>query len=189
MTTIAAVSIDGVHAIAADGLLTSGDLIASLKYIKVFDYGVVIAVAGNARISDLISFAGPNAFKSPFEFVAFLELTYQSHYYERESSSTGPPNYLQEYFYLTNHGIVEIGQDLAVLPVGEGIPAAIGSGADFAIGAMESMIMVRDFSARDLVLYAVQVAIKRENNTGGSIMLALRGTESFGPEWIDPLLL
>lgn len=81
--------------------------------------------------------------------------------------------------------------ELEVLPVREGFPQALGSGSELAIGAMAAAAFVHGLMAEDgldarrLVELAVRVAMKRDAGTGGKMMLALRGADYSGPEWIE----
>lgn len=192
MTTIAACTINGVHAMAADGRCMGGDLVSADRAQKFLahPYDVVTAHAGSLRTIDIVRLAGPDYDLSTADsFARFLAQVFKEHGYERdEAAGAGPPSYRQEHLHLSPAGIFEIGQELAVVPVTEGWTTAIGSGADFAIGAMDLCLRSREVgpvSSRAVVTQAVSVAMKRDAGTGGSIMVALRGAETFGPEWID----
>ena len=51
---------------------------------------------------------------------------------------------------------------------------------------MESALAIRpDMTARQVAVHGVTIAAKRDAGTGGLVMLALRGAETFGPEWVD----
>jgi len=186
MTTVAAASVGGVHALAADGMTCDGPDVIALRNTKLHGYGsAVIAGAGNLSTSNILAKLDHGGEKSVSEVVEFLRREYRRADWKSVDGEVGAPIYGQEQLIVTDEGIWKIGVDLSILEVETTLPVAIGAGADYAIGAMESMRWTFEtLTARDLVLHAVHVAMKRDNATGGSIMLALRGAETFGPEWV-----
>ncbi len=196
MTTIAAASVNGTHALAADGLSVAGSLVVSESVEKLFvlslpadlDGWPVVGVDGDLRTVNLVAALPSDHEVSPAGFAAQLKELYEAQGYPPQSGDDhagGAPCWTQEAFRMDDSGIWWIGQDLSLTPVREGFPQALGSGMELAVGAMT---LLDDeecaLSARDLVVRAVRVAMKRDAGTGGKIMLATRGAENFGPEWI-----
>ncbi len=191
MTTIAAAAVDGVHALASDGRAVAGSLIVADDVEKVVGMlggiGVVAATAGDLRTVDLMRGLELES-RTPEAFARQLKALYEAENYLPQDGGDHAgtaPCWTQEHFFMTEAGVWWISQDMSVAPLRENLPAAIGTGSELAIGAMESLLSVQsDVTAAALVLHAVRVAMKRDAGTGGGIQLALRGAETFGPEWI-----
>lgn len=199
MTTIAAATFAGVHAIAADGRAVAGSLVVTEDAVKLFALGagavvrgvvvrgVVVAASGDLRTLNLVSKLPAAHESSPACLAAQLKELFDAQGYAPQAGDEQAgtaPCWTQEFFRMDDSGISWIGQDLSVSPVREGFPQALGSGTELAIGAMEALTDL-DMSARQVVVAALRSSMKRDAGTGGKIMLALRGTENFGPERIS----
>jgi len=188
VTTIAAASVNGVHALAADGMTRAGSDLIALRSRKIHQCGDAVA-AGSGDVSCCNILASIEASEIK-DFVESLRRAYGQGGWRSAEGEIGAPVYGPNQLFVNAEGVWKIGVDLSFLRIEEGLPAAIGAGMDYAIGAIESMsVLTKDFTgavapARDLVVHAIKIAIKRDAGTGGGIMLALRGAENFGPDWI-----
>ena len=187
MTTVALASIGGVQAMATDSRETWGGLVTSDEMTKIFCEGMVgpvVACAGLTRGFNLlrkIVWAG-----DVWDFQARMkELLDGADFTSNEAE--GPPSYQASWGFLTSDGVWKVARDLAVCPVPPEFPAAFGSGAEIAIGAMDSLLMHNPAAtAREVVEHGVRVAIRRDTDSGGKVQLVVRGKEErLGPQRID----
>lgn len=192
MTTIAAATMNGVHALAADGQSMAGSEILTARLTKLIKVGdALVGAAGNGQTLDLLKALDSSSGESVEAFAQSIRKAMNAAEYKKDDSDNGAPNYHQSFLYLSDRGVWEVFSSLGSQIVETDFPTGIGSGCEYAVGAMESMSKcyaefyvgdpMRRPSARDLVLHAVEVAMKRDAGTGGKIMLALRGAETFGP--------
>lgn len=164
MTTIAA-HVDprnGSAAIAADGIYCSGTEIQSYTYRKIIRLGdSVVAGAGYARLFDMI-----DRFEliSPGEFVGKLQEVMGANDVQPENESRAhPPAYPNCWFFMSIEGLIwEISQTLDIFQL-SGSPSAIGTGSEYAVAAMESMITLgSDATPEEIVRHGVAIASKRD---------------------------
>jgi ATP-dependent protease HslVU (ClpYQ) peptidase subunit len=196
MTTIAAASVDGVHALAADGRGMCGYEIQGGSRPKLVPYGkAVIGCAGSGEAVEIVESLPRedpgHLLHTPGDVLAFAAAVKQrmkASGWEVTKEERSAPDYGASFLYLSGAGIWRVYGRLSTAKMDADHPLAIGNGMEYAIGAMEAMtsagVSPVVLPAQEIVALAVRVAMKRDAGTGGKIMLALRGGETFGPEWV-----
>ena len=166
MTTIVAVQGGSIATIGAESYTTYGDRPFVHKDIKkIIKSGRwLIAAAGDARVCDIINSwkpPHPRGNKNLYEFVAttvIKSLRKAIGDYTTQSKDDG-----FDLLLVINGEVFQITNDFTLLRSNSGI-YGIGSGADYAVGALMAAASVED---------AIKIAIKLDINSGGPIQIEL----------------
>lgn len=178
MTTIAACSRFGVHAIAADGRAMCGGGYQNAKQVKLYATGDAVAgMAGSYEAIQLARATLAADSQTPEDFAREWKESMVAAGLQVIKEDCNLPDFGIRCLYVSTGGIWRIYGRMGAIRMEDDLPMAVGSGEEYAIGAMTSVFQVEtaeEMSARDVVVHA-----------GGGIMVATRGAETFGPEWID----
>jgi ATP-dependent protease HslVU (ClpYQ) peptidase subunit len=166
MTTIVALQGGNVATIGAESYTTYGDRPFVHKDIKkIIKSGKwIIATAGDARVCDIINSwkpPHPRGNKNLHEFVAttvIKSLRKVIGDYTPQSKDDG-----FDLLLVFNGEVFQITNDFTLLKSSTGI-YGVGSGADYAVGALMAGASVED---------AIKIAIKLDINSGGPIQIEL----------------
>ena len=166
MTTIVAVQGGSIATIGAESYTTYGDRPFVHKDIKkIIKSGRwLIAAAGDARVCDIINSwrpPHPRGNKNLYEFVAttvIKSLRKAIGDYTTQSKDDG-----FDLLLVINGEVFQITNDFTLLRSNSGI-YGIGSGADYAVGALMAGATVEE---------ALKIAIKLDINSGGPIQIEL----------------
>lgn len=189
MTTIAAISLDGVVAVCADGRELCGSTITEERSRKMWELpgGGLVALAGASRTGNLFELQVlPNLDdrSTAHDIAAAFKKAMDDDGYGRDQD-VGSRGYGFDGLAVIGGELWVISSDLHTDPVRDRWPLALGSGYRFAVGAMEAALNTGlPVTAEDFVKLAVAVACRRDSCSGGAMMLALRGAVVDGPRWL-----
>lgn len=190
MTTVAALSLNGVIAVCADGRETYDNDISEERRAKIWELpgGGLIALAGDSRtrnLFDLKVLPKIDDRSTAHDIAGAFKEAMDAEGYGK-SDDIGSRCYGFGGIVVIGSVIWQISNDLHTDTVRERWPQALGSGERFAIGAMEAMLALGvPGTADEIVRLAVWAAMRRDSGSGGSVMLALRGAIVDGPRWLD----
>lgn len=184
MTTVAAAFKDGVYALASDGMISCGSEIQSNRQAKLIKHGeAVIGWSGAVEAREIVEAMTPKS--NAKDFAHSVLLLMKEGDWEVIKEEGNAPCYGGSFLYLSTEGVWRVYGRMSVCKMDDDHPLAIGNGCEYAIGAMESLLSIQsDVTTAAIVVHGIRIAMKRDAGTGGSIMLALRGVITWGPEWL-----
>jgi ATP-dependent protease HslVU (ClpYQ) peptidase subunit len=169
MTTIVAVQGGSIATIGAESYTTYGDRPYFHKDVKKIIHSGkwLIATAGDANACDLIANVWkpptPRGKKSLYEFVSTTVIKSLRKMFAENNYTQQPKDDGFDLLLAINGEIFQITNDYTLLRTNTGI-YGIGSGADYAIGALMAGATVEE---------AIKIAIKLDINSGGPIQIEL----------------
>lgn len=169
MTTIAALRTKSKTVVGADGLVCWGDEVGQYEHDKLISVRdeICIGLSGQMRAADLwrVHMTSP-----PVDVTSMVQMArgiYEAAGFGGgKSDRRGPPEFGISHILATQDGLWEIGSTLCAVPVPLDWPVAIGSGGQFAVGAMEAL-SVPGADPYDVVQRALEIAARRDCKTGG----------------------
>ncbi len=196
MTTLAGLSHNGVHAIAADSAAFVGDIVSTRRRRKVhLIYGgsAVFCSCGPSRASMLVEEletpdeGRPKLEHIPSDFTRRLASAIRKDGWNAEQNGPGTKSWGFAGILITSAGLSVIGSDFNVQTLQDGEPSGLGTGGEVARGAMEAMLgLDRGYTALEIVQSAVRVAARCDVFTAGDMLVAARGDKRVDPdEWIE----
>ena len=189
MTTIAAICIGDEIAIASDGACSrGGETVPSprrVQKIKTWGHGVAIGVAGDLRVANLVCGIPIPPSEIENTWVAVKSIL-QGDGITFTPNEAGAATCGSEFIIVANGVLYEVDGSGGMYALEKSEPAAIGSGAAFALGAMDYMMASPSLTASDVVGDAVRCAIRRDPWTGGDVYVAKIkiGEKRFSGGWI-----
>lgn len=168
MTTIAAFHSDGVTVIGADGRSTQNTFITTetknkLQRVNSSEETRVVGVAGDAPIAEIVAETIAKTLTRDIRGSALMEAIRDSGAEKHEGS--GSLSFPFEAILTSGHDIYALGPDAFIGKVDPGIPVAVGSGGEVAIGAME-IAAERGLDAQAVVRAGLRIATMRDSATG-----------------------